>query len=96
MSRRLRRTMARVVVGICVVVLLALEIENLREFFVDHRGIEFYRQNPHLLAVSLACGVVIGLCIKLVADWWRPRQPPPGEAGRSAEGQEPRGDSNPP
>jgi len=41
---------------------------EIRAFFGEHRGMEFYRDRPHLLGVCLAIAVAIGLIVKWAAS----------------------------
>ena len=43
---------------------------SVREFFVDHDGVAFYRERPHLIGLCIAAGVLGGIIIKFVAERW--------------------------
>ena len=41
-------------------------IKGIGIFFSEHRGIEFYRERPHLIGICIVVALVAGLCVKVI------------------------------
>ena len=68
-ANRIRRVMVWIAVALATAWLVADIFADIRAFFSEHHGFEFYRERPYVLALCPMLAIVVGLCIKVVLDF---------------------------